>query len=180
MALTYLALLRGVNVGGKNCLAMKELATLFVITGCSDVRTFIQSGNVVFRAPASLYSFLSDALPELIERRFGFHVPVVLRTSDELAAVVAGNPFLKSGAPEAALHVAFLRDEPTAEQVSSLDPERSPPDRFVVIGAEIYLHLPAGVANSKLTNAYFDSKLKTVSTARNWRTVNKLLAMMCE
>ena len=74
--------------------------------------------------------------------------------------------------------VSFLRDLPTPDQVASLDPDRSPPDRFVVVGPDIYLHVLTGAADTKLTNAYFDSRLKTVSTARNWRTVNKLLEMM--
>ncbi|MHB8635127.1 MAG: DUF1697 domain-containing protein [Fimbriimonadaceae bacterium] len=175
---TYLALLRGVNVGGKNRLPMKALADLFVALGCSDVRTFIQSGNVVFSATPRVYAGLPEVLPEAIRRQFAIQAPVILRTRDEIQAVVSGNPFVLAGEAEGTLYVAFLRDVPCLEHVAGLDPDRSPPDRFEVLGREVYLHLPAGVANSKLTNAYFDSKLKTLSTARNWRTVQALLDLM--
>src|SRR5579862_7833482 len=168
MSMTYLALLRGVNVGGKNRMSMNELADLFVRAGCSNVRSFIQSGNVVFSASDDVYTRLPEVMPENIFSRFGFKAPVVLRTADELSAVVQSNPFVGE---EETVSVAFLREWPTKDQVSDLDADRSPPDRFVVLGREIYMHLPSGTANSKLTNAYFDSKLKTVSTGRNWRTV---------
>jgi uncharacterized protein (DUF1697 family) len=100
-----------------------------------------------------------------------------VRTAKELADVVANNPFLKAGAPEKELHVMFLADAPSASRIETLDPARSPGDEFAVRGREIYLRLPNGTARSKLTNAYVDAKLGTVSTARNWRTVTTLLAM---
>ena len=157
---------------------MKELAELFSDEGCTDVRTFIQSGNVLFNAPGHLVSSLGDSLPHRILAAFGCSVPVVLREIRHVEAVLDNNPYLRAGKPEETLYVAFLREEPTADQISSLDPDRSPPDQFAVVGREVFLHLPNGVANSKLTNAYFDSKLKTVSTARNWRTVTTLYEMM--
>ena len=178
MSMTHLALLRGVNVGGKNKLPMKDLAALFVAAGCEDVRTYIQSGNVVFRAPPSVAAGLSARIAEQITGRFGYKTPVVLRTVGQLRDVVAHNPFLEAGAPEDKLHVMFLADEPSPARVAALDPGRSPPDAFVVRGREVFLHLPNGVADSRLTNAYFDSKLATVNTGRNWRTVTTLLGMM--
>ena len=102
-------------------------------------------------------------------------MPVVTRSAVELRRAVEGNPFLAAGADVATLHVGFLASEPKAEPVAALDPARSPPDRFEVRGREIFLCLPDGVARSKLTNAYFDSKLATTSTFRNWRTVLTLL-----
>jgi uncharacterized protein (DUF1697 family) len=104
-------------------------------------------------------------------------VPVVLRSAAELRAVVRGNPFLEAGADPATLHVAFLADRPTAAAAASLDPARSPPDAFAVRGREVYLHLPNGGARSKLTTAWLDARLDTVSTVRNWRTVERLLAL---
>jgi uncharacterized protein (DUF1697 family) len=101
-----------------------------------------------------------------------------VRTADELRAVAQGNPFLDEGADADTLHVAFLADRPRSDRVAALDANRSPGDSFVVRGSEIYLRLPNGVARTKLTNAYFDSKLSTISTARNWRTVLKLLELM--
>jgi uncharacterized protein (DUF1697 family) len=175
---TYLALLRGINVGGKNKLSMKDLTGMFVAAGCADVRTYIQSGNVLFKAPHTRAVQLPDRIAAAIAKQFGYRTPVALRTTTELADVVAGNPFMKPGADEDVLHVMFLTSTPTPDLISTLEPSRSPPDAFVVKGREIYLQLPNGVARSKLTNAYFDSKLKTASTGRNWRTVIKLLELM--
>jgi len=175
MSETWVALLRGINVGGKNKLPMKDLTAMFVEAGCGNVRNYIQSGNVVFEtAPARL----SEVIEKRIEKQFGFRVPVILRNAKQLRAVVAGNPFLKAGAAPETLHVMFLADKPGAARVDALDPHRSAPDEFIVRGQEIYLRLPSGAGNSKLTNAYFDSKLATISTGRNWRTVNTLLEMM--
>jgi uncharacterized protein (DUF1697 family) len=178
MPATYVALLRGVNVGGKNKLPMKDLAAMFVDVGCSEVRTFIQSGNVVFKSPAGLAAKVAALVAAEITRRFGYNTPVVLRTTNQLADALANNPFVPLGATEDSLHVMFLADLPTAAAVAALDPERSPGDTYTVRGRDIYLRLHNGAGKSKLTNAYFDSKLATVSTARNWRTVNKLLEMM--
>ena len=178
MAYQYLALLRGVNVGGKNKLPMKDLAAMFLAAGCRDARTFIQSGNVLFNAPAKVAKQISRAVPEEIEKRFGHRPPFVIRTADQLALVAANNPFLQAGADADKAHVMFLADTPDAARVKGLDPLRSAPDAFAVSGADIYLYLPNGIADTKLTNAYFDSRLATVSTGRNWRTVTTLLQMM--
>ena len=102
---------------------------------------------------------------------------MVIRSHEQIAAVVRDNPFLKAGEPEKHLYMFFLADVPGAEAVAKLDPQRSPPDRFTVAGQDIYLHLPNGAGQSKLTNAWMDSKLSTISTARNWNTVLKLFEM---
>ncbi len=174
---TYVALLRGINVGGKNKLPMRDLAAMVVEAGCTDVRTYIQSGNVVFAATPEVVRRLSDDISRRIAKSFGYRTPVVLRTADELRQVVRGNPFLKSDADAGSLHVAFLADLPDPRRIAALDPKRSPGDSFKVRGREIYLCLPNGVAGTKLSNAYFDSTLATTSTLRNWRTVLKLLEM---
>jgi uncharacterized protein (DUF1697 family) len=171
----HVALLRGINVGGKNMLPMTELARLFEAAGATSVETYIQSGNVVFRA--SKVEGLVAKVEAQIAKRFGFEVPVVLRSAAELAAVVDRNPFLRAGVDADLLHVAFLAGAPDAKLAAALDPNRSPGDAFDVRGREIFLHLPGGVARSKLTNAWFDSKLGTTTTIRNWRTVLKLLEM---
>jgi len=174
---TYVALLRGINVGGKHKMPMKDLVEVCSATECGNVRTYIQSGNVVFTASATVAKRLAPLLAKKIGERFGFSVPVVLRSREQLEQVVRNNPFLKAGKPESTLHVTFLADEPTAEAIGKLDPNRSPGDEFRVIGSEIYLYLPNGMGNSKLTSAYFDSRLSTVGTARNWATVLKLVEM---
>jgi uncharacterized protein (DUF1697 family) len=174
----HLALLRGVNVGGKNKLPMKDLASMFADAGCRDVRTYIQSGNVLFTAPPDLAAQVPALIARRITEAFGYRTPVILRTAEQLAAAVARNPFLAAGAPVETLHVLFLADAPTARRVASLDSDRSPPDAFRVHEREVYLHTPNGIARTKLTNAYFDAQLATTSTARNWRTVNALFALM--
>jgi uncharacterized protein (DUF1697 family) len=173
----HAALLRGVNVGGKNKLPMKDLAEIFVKAGCRDVATYIQSGNVVFSAPAAVLKKLPGMISQSIAKEFGHRVPVVIRSHEELAAVVQGNPFLKGATADKAHFVVFLADMPAADAVAKLDPQRSPPDRYIVVGKEIYLHLLNGAAKTRLTNAWMDSKLSTISTARNWATVLKLHEM---
>ena len=178
MPATYLALLRGINAGGKNKLLMRDLSEMFSNVGCEDVRTFIQSGNVVFRASPVLATGIPGLIAAGIAKSFGYRTPVVLRTAEQLGEVLRNNPVLKSGADEETLHVLFLADLPGLHLVDQLDPHRSTPGAFVVRGREVYLHLPNGVARSKLTNDYFDSKLATTSIGRNWRTVTKLLELM--
>lgn len=178
MSATHLALLRGINVGGKNKLPMSGLRDLFTEAGCEDVRTYIQSGNVIFRATPTIAAHLPGIITAGIAERFGYRVPVIVRTTKQLGAVIDDNPFLAEGAPEDTLHVLFLADKPAAHRTSTLDPDRSPPDTFIARGREIYLRLPNGAGQTKLTNAWFDTKLATVSTGRNWRTVTKLFAMM--
>jgi uncharacterized protein (DUF1697 family) len=171
------AFLRGINVGGKNRLPMDELAGMFEAAGCQAVRTYIQSGNVIFEASAALARRIPGAISQAILAKTKLRVPVVVRSADELARVVRNNPFLATKAERKALHVAFLADEPTTTQVASLDGKRSPPDEFIARGREVYLHLPNGVARTRLTNAYLDSKLKTVSTLRNLNTLESLLGL---
>ncbi len=174
---THIALLRGINVGGRNKLPMRDLTAIFVDAGCTDVTTYIQSGNVVFAAPDKLVSLLPSLVEEMISARFELRVPVVTRSAVELEAIVAGNPFLDHESDFTKLHVAFLADRPTPASIDRLDPNRSPADHFHLRGKEIYLHLPNGVAGTKLSNAYFDKALGTTSTMRNWKTVLKLNAL---
>ena len=173
----HVALLRGINVGGNNILPMKDLARMFSDAGCANVRTYIQSGNVIFEK-ASGAQKIADAIAANIEKRFGFRVPLILRTSEQLRSAIRENPFLAAAPDQKWLHVYFLAAAPSARTIATLDPNRSAPDAFQVRGQEIYLHLPNGMGRSKLTNAYFDSKLSTTCTARNWATVLKLAEMM--
>ena len=174
---TYAALLRGVNVGGKNKLPMRDLIEMFTLAGCEAVETYIQSGNVVFKAGSALAARIPTLIASGIEDRFGYRVSVVVRTAEELRDVVSGNPFLSAGVDAERLHVAFLADVPERDRAAQLNPDRSPPDAFQVRGREIFLYCPNGLARTKLTNGYFDSKLGTISTIRNWRTTLTLLTM---
>ena len=170
--------MRGLNLGAHNRLAMTDLVQVFVEAGCTDVRTYIQSGNVIFNASQSKLEKLPGLIPKRILERFGYKIPVVLRTAEQLGETIQNNPFLKTGAAEETLHVYFLAGMPDARNLTALDPARSAPDAFHVRGRDIYIQLPSGMARTKLSNAYFDSKLATISTARNWRTVLKLFELM--
>ena len=154
---------------------MAELRDAFTAAGCSGVRTYIQSGNVVFEAARdSGRTRVPELVTRAVSQQFGISTAVVVRSGEELQQVATSNPFDTSGDPRF-LQVAFLEDTPGAEAVARLDPERSPPDVFAVRGRNVYLHYPNGTARSKLTNEYLTRQLQTASTMRNWRTVLALL-----
>ena len=175
----YVALLRGINVGGKHKVPMAELRELFEAEGCRDVRSYIQSGNLIFGATKAAAAKLPAKLAAAIEERFGFGVPVVLRTKAQWQRVAKAHPFGNKRVEDRLLHVAFLSDKPKAADVRKLDHDRSPPDEFVVDGSTIYSYLERG-ARSKLTVDYFERVLGVKATARNWRTVRKLDEMLRE
>jgi uncharacterized protein (DUF1697 family) len=174
---TLVALLRGINVGSKNRVPMAGLKSELAELGFEDVVTYVQSGNVVFRAPAGSKDDTAADIEKRITKAYGLSVAVVLRTPAELARIAKNNPFLGREADLSRLHVVFLNRRPPAGAVAKLDPERSPPDEFRVRTREIYLHLPGGSARTKLTLDYFESRLGVAGTARNWKTLLKLIEL---
>lgn len=172
---TFVALLRGINVGGRNKIPMPELKSLLASLGLEDVVTYIQSGNVVFRSPAADGQEVAARIERQIAEVFGVRATVLLRTPAELLEIADGNPFLEGDFSK--LHVVLLGGRPAADAVAQLDPGRSPPDEFSLRGREIYLHLPNGAGRSKLTVDYFERRLGVAATARNWNTLIKLLAL---
>ena len=173
----HVALLRGINVGGKNPLPMAALVELFAAAGADSPRTYIQSGNVVFHAPTRLARAIPAAVSRAIAARFRIDVPITLRTAGELDAIAAACPFPAGGK---LVHVMFLAAKPAPRAVAALDPHRSPPDAFVVHGREIYVHYPNGSARTKLAGPYFESTLGIPATARNWNTVLALRDLAAE
>lgn len=170
-------LLRGINVGGKHKLPMKALAELVTELGGSEVRTLIQSGNVVLRASAAVARRLPQTLPPAIEAAFGFAPPVILRSAAQLQKAIEQNPFLAEGVDPDKLHLTFCATTPDPTLVAAIDRTRFLPDRFALIDDELYLHTPDGLGRSKIGTFNFDRALKTTCTTRNWRTVSKLLAL---
>lgn len=158
---------------------MPVLAGLFEKAGCTAVKTYIQSGNVVFTKAGSIDG-VAEAVERAIVRAAGFESPVVIRSEAELRSLLEEAPFADPGGKKPALHALFLKHEPAAEAVQALDPGRSPGDRFEVRGSHVYLLCPNGLAETKLTNAYFDGKLRTTSTGRNFRTIQRMLEMCGE
>ena len=176
----HVALLRGINVGGKNLLPIRDLTVLFAENGCENVQTYIQSGNVVFTATPEQARQLPALLTTQIAARWKLDVPVLLRNHAQMQAILQNNPYLQAGVDPQVLHVLFLATPPQPAQLAKLQPDRSPPDEFSVLNQEIFLRCPHGVGRSRLTNAYFDAKLATTTTLRNWRTVQQLTAMLGE
>ncbi len=171
---TYVALLRGINLGSRNKVSMADLRTLFLALGAEDVATYVQSGNVVFKSRARSPAELTHAIEERIGRDLGVSVTVLVRTARELVSVLADNPFADNGREVASLHVTFLADRPDPVRVRDLEAKRFQPDEFRVVGREVYLHCPNGYGRSKLSNAYLEKVLGVVATTRNWKTVTKV------
>ena len=143
-----------------------------------DVRTHLQSGNLLFRAPARRAARLPSELRDALSETAGVDVQVILRTKDELSRAVAENPMVPSDLPGNKLHVVFLAESPRRSRIQKLDPDRSPPDDFLVRGRHIYVSYPNGSGRSKFNLDYFERTLATTATARNWNTVTRLLALM--
>jgi uncharacterized protein (DUF1697 family) len=170
----YVALLRGINLGARNKLAMADLRTLVTELGAEDVETYVQSGNVVFTSGSSAAT-LKRQIEERIRRDHGHEIAVLLRTRAELAKLVAGNPFPRAGKDPATLHVTFLADAPGRARIEA---PGSGADEFRIVRREVYLHCPNGYGRSKLSNAFFEKKLGVVATTRNWRTVTTLAQLV--
>jgi uncharacterized protein (DUF1697 family) len=178
--MTYVALLRGINLLGHRRISMPALEAIFTSSGAKNVRSYIQSGNIIFDAPAGALKKIAAHVENEVNDGHGFRCIFNSRNAAEMAAIVAANPFRKKVCDGKTLHVVFLADAPSADKIARLDPNRSLGDEFRVTGREVYLYLPNGMARTKLSNQWLDSKLKTMSTVRNWNTVNKLAEMMAE
>jgi uncharacterized protein (DUF1697 family) len=170
---TSIALLRGINVGGNKKVPMAELRTLLTEAGFTNVRTYIQSGNVVLDHPRRSDEKLQDEIEVHIAGHFGFDVPVIVRHATQLAAVIDANPF--PDADTSKLHVGFLRGDAAAGAEDVLAAKAAGAEEFALVGRELYLHLPDGLGRSKLAASL--DRLGTPVTARNWRTTQTLLEM---
>ena len=176
----WVAMLRGINVGGANRLPMADLRVTMQALGFENVATHIQSGNVVFDTSAPDTSgemALAVGIREAMAERHGVDVPVVLRSADELLRTVTAHPAAKSGIDPKLLHVLFLDREPS-DIGEAIDPQRYEPDHWTITGREVYVTYPNGSARSKLTIDVFERALGVAATARNLNTVRKLAAML--
>ncbi|MBL7805292.1 MAG: DUF1697 domain-containing protein [Saprospiraceae bacterium] len=172
---TFIAILRGINVSGRNMIKMPELKSLFEAMGFASVRTYIQSGNVVFSALETEEARLSAQIAETVTARFGFAVPVLARSAQEWAQILHENPFLsEKNIDPAFLHVTLLDELPRPEAAEKLMEYQYEPDRFALRGRTVYLYCPGGYGNTKLSNAFFEAKLKVRATTRNWKTMNEI------
>ncbi len=172
-------MLRGINLGPNRRVPMARLRELLTGAGYEDVRTYVQSGNVVLDSTAKPAELERESA-RLISEEFGFEVPVIARTRAELAKVVRANPLGDLADDPKRYQVSFLSDKLDAETVKALEARVAEPERFVAIGRELYAWHPDGVARSKLWNSLAGKSLGVIATARNWTTVTTLLAMAQE
>lgn len=170
---TSVALLRGINVGGRRKVPMARLRALHDRLGHTDVVTYIQSGNVVFDTDVE-GDELAESIQSAIADEFGFEVAVMIRTVGELEAVVASGPYVSDDFDPARVGVAFLDRSPSEEEEGRIDEKSARPDEFMIIGREVHLHYPNGFGRAKLTHRYLESKLGVIATTRNWKTVCRL------
>jgi uncharacterized protein (DUF1697 family) len=174
----YVAMLRGINVGGNKRIKMDKLRTSLEALGLEEVKTYIQSGNVVFKAAKVTPAAISAKIEASILKTFGFQVSVISRTADEINKAIAGNPLLKQpGVNPEKLHVAFLSEAPAPAALKKLAELTVAPDQSRCLGRELYLYFPNGVSGSSLWKHPLDRVLSVVTTTRNWKTVNTLHQM---
>ena len=172
---TYVAMLRGINVSGQKIIKMQNLRDSFEALGFRRVRTYLQSGNVIFETVNASSKNLSKRIEEKISSEFGFSVPLVLRTSSEMTQIVDDNSFLnEKGTDDSKLHVTFLSALPPKGALKRLEGLNALPDRFFIKGREVYLYCPDGYGRTKLSNNTLEKLLSLEATTRNWRTVSAL------
>lgn len=173
---TYVALFRGINVGGKNILPMKDLRALLGTLGCEDVKTYIQSGNAVFRHRETDTASLARLIREAIASSHGFDPAVLLLTGDNLVEAAQSNPFPEGESDPSKLHLFFLGAAPENPDLGAIQALRTDDERFALVGEVAYLLAPAGIARSKVA-ARAERLLGVAATARNWRSVTKILEL---
>jgi uncharacterized protein (DUF1697 family) len=174
---TYVALLRGINLGPRNKIAMADLRSLLAELGHRDVRTHNLSGNAIFTSDRRSIPRLEAEIARAIRERFGFDVAVLVRTRDELARVVSANPFAAAKDEPSKCFAIFLTENPPKAKVDALDPASYAPDEIRLGDRVIYAWLPNGVQGSKVLGLLTDRRLGVTSTNRNWNTTTKLMEL---
>jgi uncharacterized protein (DUF1697 family) len=173
---TYIALLRGINVGGKNSLPMKDLVSIFELLGANNVKTYIQSGNVVFQSASKDISSFSKRLETEVKERFGFEPHIIVKGLPEVETAIANNPFPEAESEPGSLHVGFLAHTPKNPDLRRLESLKKDSERFCLIDNIFYLYAPEGVGRSRLA-ASSERLLGVPMTDRNWNTIRKLKEM---
>jgi len=176
---THIALFRGINVGGKNALPMKELVAILESLGARKVKTYIQSGNAVFAGDEKVTPRLSSQIKDAIRKRRGFEPFVLLLELDEMEKAIRRNPFPEAEADPQSLHAGFLAAAPKHPDLKTLGSFKKASERFRLVGRVFYLHVPEGVGRSKLA-ANAERLLGVPMTDRNWRTVRAIWNMAQE
>lgn len=175
----YIALLRGINVSGKNLIKMDALRQSCASIGFSDIKTYIQSGNIVFNSSESDLLRLETLLAQQIEADFSCVVPVLIRTAEQLKQIVENNPFLKEADKEAAYwHITFLASPPNKSDWQSILDKKQSEEAIYLSEEAVYLYCPNGYGKTKLDNTFLEKKLKTKATTRNGKTCEELVKII--
>ena len=173
----YIAMLRGINVSGQKLIKMEQLRASFEALGFSDVQTYVQSGNVIFKTAKVSEAGLTAKIAKKILDDFGHSVAVLVRTPAELGEVLKSPFAKKAGIDAGRLYVTFLAQPAPKSAAEILKPLAAKSEQFFISGREIYLHCPEGYGNTRFSNNAVEKKLSTQATTRNWRTVNALFEM---
>jgi uncharacterized protein (DUF1697 family) len=173
--ITYIAILRGINVGGKHLVRMNELKDHLTTLNFINIRTYIQSGNVIFEYDSINTHVLQKQIAELVKINYGFRISVIVKTISELSQILSHNPFINTGNEDLKkLHVTFLSNEPDLKLLDNFLLIQNPPDEYFLADDVIYLFCPNGYGRTKFTNNFIENKLDVQATTRNWRTTKKL------
>jgi len=173
---TWIALFRGINVGGNNILPMKELKLELEQLGCTDIATYIQSGNVIFKHARTKAETLSEKIGKAIASSHGFEPAIMVLSIKQLEAAAAGNPYREAEAEPKTLHLSFLAGPASNPDLDTLNRLKSESESFTLRDRVFYLHAPDGIGRSKLA-ARVEKALGVAATGRNWRTVSKLIEL---
>jgi uncharacterized protein (DUF1697 family) len=175
---TYISILRGINVSGQKRITMDALKKMYEDLHFMNILTYIQSGNLVFQYIKSEQKDLEQKISSQIEKNFGFFLPVIVLNTVELKEIIERNPYLVDVTKDIShLHVTFLSSEP--EQIDSeiIYKHKLPGEEFTLIEKAVYLYCPNGYGKTKLSNTFFENKLKVNATTRNWKTTTELLSI---
>jgi uncharacterized protein (DUF1697 family) len=167
----YISLLRGVNVGGRKIL-MKEVNQLYESLNFKQVKSYIQSGNIIFESSNYVIEELEEEIEGKLYENYGIHIPIFIRTLDEFEKIIDNNPFPDENLKN--VYITFLKDIPENLPVNLIKDKKDVFDKFLISEREIYLFLQQGYGRTKLSNNFFENKLKLPATTRNWRTVTRL------
>lgn len=173
---TYIALLRGINVSGQKMIKMEALRKMFYDLKFKNVRSYIQSGNIVFENKKTPSSTLEKKIQEQIHKTFSFEVAVIVKEVDELINAVKNNPFIKNkDADPGRIYITLLSEKPEESKIDKINELQFAPDEFIILKDVVYVFVSKGYGNSKLNNNFFENKLKVKATTRNWKTINELI-----
>jgi uncharacterized protein (DUF1697 family) len=175
---TYISMLRGINVSGHNMIKMDLLKKMYAALKYKNIQSYIQSGNIIFQTGKTNPKDLEKKIAKKIVEEFGFEIPVLVKTQEELSAVLQANPFIHTHGEELnKLHITFLSDSPEKIHADKVKDLHFLPDEFFLSGDAVYLYCPNGYGQTKLNNNFFENKLKVKATTRNWKTLSELSNM---